>query len=127
MRNGSSNQRPVAKSINDEPVHFQPGSGNVFADLDLPNPELALAKAKLVQCIREIIAERNLTHAKAAVLLGLERPRVSALLRGRVGRFTFDRLFRVLNMLGQRVEVVVGARLDLDGSETVLVERTGGI
>ena len=60
------------------PSHIDRGSGNVFADLGIPNPDLALAKAELVQRIRDLITERNLTQAKAADLLGLDQPKVSA-------------------------------------------------
>jgi predicted XRE-type DNA-binding protein len=79
----------------------------VFADLGLPHPELARAKADLVQRIRTLIADRGLTQAKAAALLGLDQPKVSALVRGRVGGYSIDRLFRLLNALGQRVEITV--------------------
>jgi len=82
-------------------------SGNVFADLGLPNPELALAKAKLVRRIRDIIFERGLTQTVAAKLLGLDQPKVSALVRGRVDGYSLDRLFRFLNILGQHVEITV--------------------
>ena len=91
----------------DEPGRIDRGSGNVFDDLGIPNPDLALAKAELVQRIRQLIAERKLTQAKAAELLGLDQPKVSALLRGRVDGYTLDRLFRFLNALGQRVEICV--------------------
>jgi predicted XRE-type DNA-binding protein len=83
------------------------GSGNVFADLELPHPDLALAKAELVQRLRELIAERQLTQARAGQLLGLDQPKVSALLRGRVSGYSIDRLFRYLNALGQQVEITV--------------------
>jgi len=79
----------------------------VFADLGIPNPDLALAKAELVQRIRDLIAERKLTQAKAADLLGLDQPKVSALVRGRVEGYTIDRLFRFLTALGQRIEITV--------------------
>jgi predicted XRE-type DNA-binding protein len=79
----------------------------VFADLKLPGPEVALAKAELVRRIRDIIAERKLTQARAAQLLGLDQPKVSALLRGRVEGYSIDRLFRFLNALGQQVEITV--------------------
>jgi predicted XRE-type DNA-binding protein len=85
------------------------GSGNVFADLRLPNPELALAKAELVQRIRDIVIERRLTQAHAAELLGLDQPKVSALIRGRVEGYSLDRLFRFLNALGQDVEITLRA------------------
>jgi predicted XRE-type DNA-binding protein len=79
----------------------------VFADLGLPNPDLTLAKAELVRRLREAIAERKLTQAKVADLLGLYQPKVSAVVRGRVEGYSLDRLFRLLNALGQRVEITV--------------------
>jgi predicted XRE-type DNA-binding protein len=95
----------------------------VFADLGLPNPDLALAKAELVQRIREVIAERKLTQAKAADLLGLDQPKVSALARGRVEGYSIDRLFRLLNALGQRVEITVRPHAADAESRAVVVTR----
>jgi 4-hydroxyphenylacetate 3-monooxygenase len=62
-----------------------------------------LAKAELVQCIREIIADRKLAQTQAAALLRLDQPKVSALVRGRVDGYSLDRLFRFLNALGHDV------------------------
>ena len=107
MRNGQRNRRGKTKATIREPVRVEQGSGNVFADLGIPNPDLALAKAELVQRIRKLIVERKLTQVKAAKLLGLDQPKVSALVRGRVEGFSIDRLFRFLNALGQRVEITV--------------------
>ena len=90
-----------------ELIKFEQGSGNVFADLGLPNPDVALAKAELVQRIRNLIAERSLTQAKAAKLLGLHQPKVSALVRGRVEGYSIDRLFQFLRALGERAEITV--------------------
>ena len=78
MLSGSSSRSRRSKTTTDEPSHIDRGSGNVFADLGIPNPDLALAKAELVQHIRGLIAERKLTKAKAAELLGLDQPKVSA-------------------------------------------------
>lgn len=83
------------------------GSGNVFADVGIPNPELALAKARLVQRIRKLIATRKLTEALAAETLGLRLDQLASLQRGEVGSMTLDRLFRFLTALGQRVEISV--------------------
>src|SRR5260370_24523004 len=105
MRNGQKNSRRKIKATTKEPVRVEQGSGNVFADLGFANPDLALAKAELVQRIRDLIAERKLTQVKAAKLLGLDQPNVSALVRGRVEGYSIDRLFRFLNALGQRVEL----------------------
>ena len=103
MRNGSKT-RSVSKKAT---ANVETGSGNVFADLGLPNPELALVKAGLVGRIHDLIVEKKLTQTQAAELLGLDQPKVSALLRGRFEGYTVDRLFRYLNALGQRVEIVV--------------------
>jgi predicted XRE-type DNA-binding protein len=97
----------------------------VFADLGLPNPDLALAKAELVRRIRGLIADRKLTQAKAADLLGLDQPKVSALVRGRVEGYSIDRLFRFLNALGQRVEITV--RPNATGEESRSVVVTGWV
>ena len=107
MKNGLKDRNGKTRATPEKPVRFERGSGNVFADLGLPNPELAIAKAKLVQRIRDLIAERELTQASAAKLLGLDQPKVSALTRGRVEGYSIDRLFRFLNALGQRVEITV--------------------
>lgn len=107
MSSGAKRKRAKPRTTADAPVRVQHSSGNVFADLKLPSPEVALAKAELVRRIRDIIAERNLTQAKAAQLLGLDQPKVSALLRGRVEGYSIDRLFRFLNALGQQVEITV--------------------
>jgi predicted XRE-type DNA-binding protein len=106
MPSGSSISRK-ARTTADAPVHVDRGSGNVFADLGIRNPDLALVKAELVRRIRDLIAERKLTQAQAAELLALDQPKVSALVRGRVQGYTMDRLFRFLTALGQRVEITV--------------------
>lgn len=107
MSNGPGKQSQTTKRPDDKPVRFEPSSGNVFADLGLPGSDMALAKAELVQRIRHLIEERKLTQARAAALLGLDQPKVSALVRGRVEGYSLDRLFRFLNALGQRVEITV--------------------
>ena len=84
MRNGQRNKKRTTKATIEKPVRVEQGSGNVFADLGFSNPDLALAKAELVQRIREQIVEHKLTQVKAAKLLGLDQPKVSALIRGRV-------------------------------------------
>ncbi len=82
-------------------------SGNVFADLGFEHPEEMLAKAQLVQRICDIIADRKLTQAKAASLLGIDQPKISALMRGKLDGFSIDRLFRFLNALDRDIEIVI--------------------
>ena len=84
-----------------------PSSGNVFADLGFGNPEVELLKAKLVREIRGIIKRRKLTQNEAAAVLSLKQPDVSALVTGRVGKFSIDRLVRCLDRMDYKVDVVV--------------------
>ena len=100
----------------EEEIEVTPSCGNVFADLDLPDPELLLAKAKLCVKISRLIRERRLTRPKAAKLMGLTPPKVSDLLRGRLDGFTLDHLFRCLDALGQEVEIVVRPKRSLQGA-----------
>ena len=82
-------------------------SGNVFADLDLSNPEEALAKAQLAWEIAKIIKKRKLTQARVAKVLKITQPKVSLLLRGYLRSFSFERLLRFLNDLGQDIYIKI--------------------
>jgi predicted XRE-type DNA-binding protein len=82
-------------------------SGNVFADLEVDEPEEMLAKAELARRIGNIIKRRRLTQAQAATLLGIDQPKVSALLRGKLAGFSTDRLLRFLMALDRDVEIVI--------------------
>jgi predicted XRE-type DNA-binding protein len=95
------------KTRGEDKATIEPSSGNVFADLDLKNPEELLAKAELVQRICDIIAERKLTQTRAAAILDIDQPKVSALMRGKLDGFSLDRLFRFLNALGRDVDIVI--------------------
>jgi predicted XRE-type DNA-binding protein len=88
-------------------VDYVVGSGNVFADLGVRNPEEALAKAELANKISVLIRERKLTQKKAAELLGIDQPKVSMLLRGRLTGFSIERLMRFLMLLGQDIRISV--------------------
>jgi predicted XRE-type DNA-binding protein len=90
--------------------HYNVSSGNVFVDLGVDAPEQALAKAELTAKIAQIIEARGLTQAAAAKLLGIDQPKVSALLRGKLTGFSTERLIKFLNALGRDVEIVVRDR-----------------
>jgi predicted XRE-type DNA-binding protein len=87
--------------------NFERSSGNVFADLNLPNPEEALTKAKLARQIHCIIKKKKLTQEQAALVLGIDQPKISALVSGRLSGFSLERLIRFLNKLGQDVTINV--------------------
>ena len=88
-------------------IKVHPSSGNVFADLGLADSEELLIKAELVRQISELITMRKLLQTEAADLLGIDQPKVSALLRGKLSGFSTERLFRFLNALGSDVEIRV--------------------
>ena len=90
-------------------LDYTVSSGNVFADLGLPNPEELLAKAELAHKITVLIRERGLTQAQAAKLLRADQPKVSALIRGRLTGISIERLMRFLLLLGQDIRISVEA------------------
>jgi predicted XRE-type DNA-binding protein len=88
-------------------IAVTPGSGNVFADLGVAEPEEELAKAQLASQIQAAIGRRKLTQAQAAKLMGLDQPKVSALMNGRLVGFSSDGLLRCLTAFGQDADIVV--------------------
>jgi len=89
---------------------FTPSSGNVFADLNLPNADDLLAKAELAAKIIAEIQRRRLTQSQAAAILGIDQPKVSALKQGKLTGFSIERLMRLLLRLGRDIEIRVKRR-----------------
>ncbi|MBO1067674.1 MULTISPECIES: helix-turn-helix domain-containing protein [Nostocales] len=107
-------------NYNTEKIEIKTSSGNVFADLDLPNPEEMLVKAELARKISNAIIARHITQAEASELLGIDQPKVSALMRGRFTGFSLERMFRFLNTLGIDVEITVKPKLRDNARITVV-------
>ena len=82
-------------------------SGNVFRDLDLPHSDQELLKVKLAAAITSVIQRKKLTQTEAATRMGLDQPKVSALVRGHLEQFSVDRLFVMLVALGLDVDIKV--------------------
>jgi predicted XRE-type DNA-binding protein len=97
----------MARRKNEE-VQVVVGSGNVYADLGFPNPQEALAKAQLAIMISEQIKKKRLTQKKAAGLMGIDQPKVSDILRGKLSGFSIDRLLRFLVALG--LDILIQAK-----------------
>lgn len=83
------------------------GSENVFSDLGFDDPEEEIIKAKLVREFRAIVRRKNLTQTKVAEIIGVKQPDVSAILTGKIGKFSLTRLVRLIDRLDYRVDVVV--------------------
>jgi predicted XRE-type DNA-binding protein len=88
-------------------IEIEEGSGNVFADLGLQNPEERVAKAGLAFRISGVIRGRRLTQANAARILKIDQPKISRLLRGQLSGFSTERLMEFLTLLGRDVEIVI--------------------
>jgi predicted XRE-type DNA-binding protein len=86
-------------------VAFEVGSGNVFADLGLPDAQERQTKARLASRIAALLSGR--TQQEAATALGLDQPKVSKLVRGQLRGFSVERLLHLLTILGQDVEIRV--------------------
>jgi predicted XRE-type DNA-binding protein len=100
-------QRKAGKRVREIPVTS--GGENVYADLGFANPAEELAKAHLASMIDDVIRERGLTQQAAATLMGIDQPKVSHLLHGRLGGFSTQRLIDFLTALGRDVEILVRA------------------
>ena len=102
-------RKPTQKIPQDD-LTVHESCGNVFEDIGLPDPDLMLVKAELIRSLRHAIDDRKLSVVKAAELLKVEGNKFAALLDGQTPGFTIDRLMRMLNKLGQRVEMTVCVR-----------------
>lgn len=91
-------------------IEYEVSTGNVYADLGFADAGEMLAKARIVAEIGRIIQARKLTQVQAAELLGIDQPKVSALLRGRFKGYSQERLVGFLTKLGMDVEIVVRPR-----------------
>jgi predicted XRE-type DNA-binding protein len=111
-----------AKRAKKEPIEIEAGSGNVFEDLGLPDAGERLAKAELARVIRKIVKDKDWSQRRAADVLGIAPPDVSDLMRGKLARFSQERLERFLNALGMDVHIRVGPRAAGKKQANVTVE-----
>jgi len=86
-------------------IQVEEGSGNVFADIGVPNPEEALAKAEIALRVNRILTGRGLSQAQAGALLRIAQPRVSDLARGRLGNFSLEKLLQFARLARIDVEI----------------------
>src|SRR2546426_2008533 len=93
-----------------EALEQEPSTDNVFADLGLADAGEHLIKAGLVVRIHRILRQRKLSQTDAAQLMGIDQPKVSAMLAGQFRGYSVERLMRFLVALGHDVEIVVKPR-----------------
>lgn len=86
-------------------IEFTVGSGNVYADFGLPNPEEAKTKAELAMLITNIIKKKKLTQQQAAELMNIDQPKISKIVRGLLSEFSIERLLKFVLSLGFDIEI----------------------
>lgn len=83
------------------------GTGNVFADLGIPDAAERQAKLRLVYALNQVLEERKLSQAEAAKVLGVTQPKISALRHYKLAGFSVERLMNLLTALDQDVEILI--------------------
>jgi predicted XRE-type DNA-binding protein len=91
-------------------IKMEVGSGNIFADLGLPDAEELLLKSQIVVTLRRLITARKLTQTEAAKRIGIGQPDLSNVMRGRFRGYSTERLMRMLTAFDQDVEITVRPR-----------------
>ena len=86
------------------------GSGNVFADLNLPDPEERQLRVQLAVRLNDLLAAEGLTQAAAAKRMGISQPHVSELKHYKLGRFSSERLLHYITLLNRDVEIFIRPR-----------------
>ena len=90
-------------------VEFERGSTNVYADLGFPDAEEMFRKAQLATKIGEIVKAHRWSQQKAAEVIGIPQPELSAMLRGHFRGISETKMLEYLARLGRDVEIVVYA------------------
>jgi predicted XRE-type DNA-binding protein len=88
-------------------MRMERSSGNVFADLGMPDAEEMFIKSKLVMQLNDLLEKRGMTQSQAAKVVGLSQPRLSTILRGHFRGVSEIKLMECLTKLGADVDIVV--------------------
>jgi predicted XRE-type DNA-binding protein len=103
-------------------MQIEPSSGNVFADLGLPDAAELNIKVRLAVEIVRLIDERRLSQVAAATLLEINQPKISALKHYKLDGFSLERLMNFLLALGQDVEIRIKSRRISKGGGRISVQ-----
>jgi predicted XRE-type DNA-binding protein len=106
-------------------MQVEASSGNVFADLGLPDAAELNVKVRLAVEIVRLINARRLSQVAAAGLLKINQPKVSALKHYKLDGFSVERLMTFLLALGQDVEIRISSRRSSKGGGKIAV--TSGV
>lgn len=88
-------------------IEIEESTGNVYADIQRPDAEAMLVKARLAAKIASIIKQRGMTQQQAADILGISQPKLSGMLRGKFRGISEAKMIECLNRLGRNVDIVI--------------------
>ena len=100
-----------SKAIEPMAHDIELGSGNVFADLNLPDPEERQLRVHLAVRLNDLLAAESLTQAAAAKRMGIAQPHVSELKHYKLGCFSSERLLHYITLLNRDVEIFIRPRV----------------
>lgn len=93
-------------------IEIETSSGNVFADLGLPNADKLKIKSGLVIAISRAIRRLGLTQEEAGRRMGIPQPKASGMLRGDFANLSEQKLMEGLNRFGYDIEIKVTPALE---------------
>lgn len=88
--------------IKEEEIEAYVSSGNIFNDLDHPNAEEAQEKSDLAMQIYKVIKQKEIAENEVTNLLGIDQPKVSDIIRGKLSKYSINKLMRLLRLLGDK-------------------------
>ena len=103
-------------------IPIEASSGNVFADLGLPDAIDLDTKVRLAVKVNKLFAAQRLNQARAAALLDISQPKISALKNYRLDGFSVERLMNFIAALGEDVKISFSPRKPLGSHGKVVVE-----
>ncbi|MBN6742251.1 XRE family transcriptional regulator [Acidithiobacillus sp. MC6.1] len=101
-------------------MNIEMSSGNVYRDLNVPDPEEMLLKAQLAARIARLIEQKGLTQIQAAERLGIPQSKLSLLLRGQFRGISEAKMLECLARLGRDIQIVIGPEHSGMGNIVVL-------
>ncbi|HEU4626591.1 MAG TPA: helix-turn-helix transcriptional regulator [Steroidobacteraceae bacterium] len=107
-----------------KPIRMELSSGNVLADLGLPDAAELDTKVRLAVEINRLIKDKRLTQVTAAECLEVSQPKISALKNYKLDGFSVERLMSFLLALGQDVEIRISPRRSTRTPGRILVQAT---
>ena len=112
------NTKLKTKAKTPTPEMVETGSGNVFADLGLPDPGERHLRVQLALRLNDLLQAEGLTQAAAAKRLGIAQPHVSELKNYKLNRFSSERLLHYITLLNRDVEIFIRPRSSADSAGT---------